>query len=449
MRRRRRLQLTLAAVPEAPRRIAYDVVDVLDGFASLEKRSQTLDGSVPVRAAQACLPLLHGNAWGHQVVLHRRISLRKRRGGWTVVGIERGDGLERLMGATLPVLVADGTLAPNSEWRRRLERGVVDTHGGISVFTGLFVRPRDGVRIRQSANANRRSLAYSIQQAIIDDASGLVPLVLDVVPAPGVDAFVLDGEVATLGALPESVEFTRGTLDDAPLVGQAHCSFYDAEYFATKRRGAAARKYRKQFARQTSLPSDDVRATIVDAGPRSVELARPLRLHRVGGVVPARCDPDRVTMANAVSFTATFDGSNVTVTPDPDELAAYAGGVRTTWERWLGADVGGHPGALLYLSKYFTPHPPGEPNFFVKPASLLGTSPGVSTLLDGVCGVGYDVLRGVVHTDGFHATPAVFQLVPGTSIEVPRGTPLAELFPIPRELIDAEIACTTGGVRFQ
>jgi hypothetical protein len=441
--------LTLAAVPEAPRRIAYDVVDVLDGFASLEKRSATLDGSVPVRAAHACLPLLHGNAWGHQIVLHRRMSLRKRRGGWNVVEIERGDDLDRLMRATLPVLVADGTLKPDSEWRRRLERGVVDTRGGISVFTGLFVRPRDGVRIRQSANANRRSLAYSIEQAIIDDASGLVPVVLNVVPTQGVDAFVLDGEVATLGALPKSVEFARGTLDDVPLVGQAHCSFYDAEYFETKKRGGVARKYRKAFARQASPPADEVRATIVDAGPRSVEVARPQRLHRVAGVAPASCDPDRLTIANAISFTATFDGSNVTVTPDPDELAAYAVGVRSAWERWLGADRGGHPGALLYLTKYFTPHPPGEPNFFAKPASLLDTSPGVSTLLDGVCGVGYDVLRGVVHTDGFHATPAVFQLVPGGSIEVPRGTPLAEMFPIPRDLIDAEIDCTTGGVRFR
>jgi hypothetical protein len=439
--------LTLAAVPEVPRRVAYDVVDVLDGFASLAKRSPKLDGSVPVRAAQACLPLLDGNAWGHQIVLHRRIALRKRRGG-LVVEIERGDELERLMRATLPVLVADGTLKPSSEWRRRLERGVVDTRGGISVFTGLFVRPRDGVRIRQSANANRRSLAYSIEQAIIDDASGLVPVVLNVVPAPGVDAFTLDGEVATLGALPASVEFLRGTLDDAPLVGQAHRNFYDADYFATKKRGAAARKYRKQFARQTSPPAGDIRATIVDAGPRSVEVAWPQRLHRVAGAAPASGDPDRLTLANAVSFAATFDGLNVTVTPDPDELAAYARGVRPAWERSLGGDRGCHPGALLYLTKYFTPHPPGEPNFFVKPASLLDTSPGVSTLIDGVCGVGYDVLRGVVHTDGFHATPAVFQLEPGSSIEVPRGTPLAEMFPISRDLIDAEIACTTGGLRF-
>jgi hypothetical protein len=430
------LQLTLAAVPEAPRRIAYDVVDVLDGFASLEKRSQTLDGSVAVRAAQACLPLLHGNAWGHQLMLHRRISLRKRRGSWHVVDIERGDELEQLMRATLPVLVADGTLRPDGEWRRRLERGVVDTRGGISVFTGLFVRARDGVRIRPSANANRCSLAYSIEQAIIDDTSGLVPVVLNVVPAPGVDAVTLDGGVATLGALPKAVEFARGTLDDVPLAGQAHCSFYDADYFVTKKRGAATRKYRRLFAHETSPPADEIRATIVDAGPRSVEVAA------------ANGKPDRLTIANAISFTATFDGLNVTVTPDPDELAAYARDVRAAWERWLGPDPSRHPGALLYLTKYFTPHPPGEPNFFVKPASLLATSPGVSTLLDGVCGVGYDVLRGVVHTDGFHATPAVFQLAPG-SVVVPSGTPLVEMFPIPRELIRAEITCTAGGLRFR
>lgn len=426
--------MTLAAVPEAPRRIAYDVVDVLDGFASLVKRSPTLDGSVPVRAAQACLPLLAGNAWGHQVVLHRKISLRKRRGGWSVVGIDRGDELERLMRATLRVLVSDGTLRPDSEWRRRLERGVVDTHGGISVFTGLFVRPREGVRIRLSANANRHSLAYSVEQAIVDEVGVLVPVVLNVVPAQGVDAFTIEGEVATLGALPASVEFTRGTLDDVPLVGQAHCSFYGADYFDTKKRGAASRKYRKLFAREMSPAVDDIRATIVDAGPRTVEVGR---------------NPDRLTIANAVSFTAAFDGLHVTVTPDPDELAAYARIVRAEWERWLGPDPDLHPGATLYLAKYFTPHPPGEPNFFVKPASLLATSPGVSTVIDGVCGAGYDVLRGVVHTDGFHATPAVFQLRPGSTVDVPRGTPLAEMFPIPRDLIDANIVCTTGGIRFR
>ena len=442
------MRLTVGALPETSRRIAYDVVDVLDGLASLTKRSPTLNGSVPVRAAQACVPLLKGNAWGHQVVLNRRISLRKRRGAWGTIDIERGDELERLMRATVPVLVADGTVAPNGEWRRRLERGVVDTRGGISVFTGLFVRPRNGVRIRQSATANRRSLAYSIEQAIIDDSSGLVPIVLNVVPAPGVDAFALDGEVATLGALPASVEIAFATLADAPHVARAHLRFYDAEYFETKKRGAVSRKYRDAFTRQSSVCADTVRATVVDAGPRSVEVGRPQRVHRVSGAVRANIDPDRLTIVNAIPFTATFDGLHVTVTPEPGELAAYAREVRAVWQRWLDPDPHRHPGALLYLTKYFTPHPPGEPNFFVKPASLLETSPGVSTLLDGVCGADYDVLRGVVRTDDFHATPAVFQLSPGRSVDVARGTPLVEMFPIPRDLIDADVALSTGGVRF-
>jgi hypothetical protein len=42
----------------------------------------------------------------------------------------------------------------------------------------------------------------------------------------------------------------------------------------------------------------------------------------------------------------------------------------------------------------------------------------------------------------------VFQVTPGRSIAVARGTPLVEMFPIPRDLIDADVARTTGGVRF-
>ena len=47
----------------------FEVGDVLDGLFRLEKRSPTLRGSVPLRVAQACVPLLQGNAFGLQVVL--------------------------------------------------------------------------------------------------------------------------------------------------------------------------------------------------------------------------------------------------------------------------------------------------------------------------------------------------------------------------------------------
>jgi hypothetical protein len=304
------------------------------------------------------------------------------------------------------------------------------------------VRPRDGVRIRQSSTANRRAVTYDIESAILDDTSGWCPVVLTIVPAPGVDTFVLAGEIATLGALPARLSITRATLDDAPHVGRAHLGFYDAAYFETKKRGQIARKYRDELPRATG--DGEVRATVVDAGPVHVEIAHATRFHRATGVVREPGEPDRVIVRNAVALTATFDGHTVTVAPDPGELASYARDVRVTWERWLGGPPS-HPGALLYLTKYVTPHPPGEPHFFVKPPSLVETSPGVSTIIDGV---GADVMRGVVRTDGFHATPAVFQLVAGRTIEVARGAPLVELFPCPRALIDADIARTTGGVRW-
>ncbi len=434
------------------RAIAFDVVDVLGGLASLTRRSPTLSGSVPVRVAQACVPLLEGNAWGYQLELHRRIELRRRLGGWSVAGIERGDELARLLRATVPVLVADGTLRAGGEWQRRLERGIVDTRGGISVFTGLFVRPRDGVRIRQSATANRRSRSFSVEQVILDDPGGLCPIVLRIEPAPGVDALALEGEIATLGALPARLAIARAGLHDAPEVGRAHLGFYDADYFATKKRGASSRKYRDEIVRRAPKAAGGdapVRARVVEAGPASVEPARPARFHRPAGAIKAPRDapPDRLVIRNAIEFTAVFDGMRVAVTPDAGQLARYAREIRAAWERWLGAAMPAHPGSLLYLTKYFTPHPSGEPHFFVKPAALLETSPGTSTVLDGVCGPGYDVMRGVVRSDGFHATPAVFHLwQSGSPIEVARGAPLVEMFPCPRALIDAEISRTTGGV---
>jgi hypothetical protein len=94
--------------------------------------------------------------------------------------------------------------------------------------------------------------------------------------------------------------------------------------------------------------------------------------------------------------------------------------------------------ALWYLTKYFTPHPPGDPHFFVKPFAFTRTPPGWSSLVEGIHGDGYDVLRGVVSTDVFHATPAVFHLrTAGAPVAVAAGTPLVRVIAIPRDLLRA------------
>jgi len=406
----------LRAVPASEPEVAFDVVDVLDGFAKLERRSPTLGGSVPLRVAQACVPLLEGNAWGLQITLARRIELRRRFGGWSV---DVPDELERMARAAVAKAAADGILSPGA-WRERLERGlVVASPRKISLFTGLYARPRPGVRLRQSATANRRSFAFTVDEAMID--SGFQPIVLDIVPCS--DTIVLEGEVATLAPLPAQVALARCSLAEAADVAAAHVRFYDGEYFATKQRGQIARKYRDEIARRPDPPAGDVRMTIVEAGPRCVELRG-----------------DRAVFTNPVALSATFDGMHVIVEPDKAQLARYAAEVR---EAWQGVTL--HEGALLYLTKYTTPHPAGEPHFFTKPCALVATPPGISTVIDGICGAGYDVLRGVIRSDAFHAAPAVFQLwQPGRTVHVPRGAPLAQLFATPAHLAEATFSAVSA-----
>lgn len=416
--------------------MTVSVIDALDGFATLVKRSQTLGGSVPLRVAQACVPLLEGNAWGYQINLTKRIELRKRFGRWTVAAFEGGDGLAALLRGGLPML--GDVLAP--AWGKRVQAGIALAGRSISLFTGLFVRPPNGVRLRQSSTANRRSFAYAIDEVVLDDVSGYVPIVLDIVPRGEVDSFTLEHEIATLAVLPSRISIARASLEDAPDVVRTHVAFYDAEYFQTKQRGQVARKYRDEI-RASQTASGDAAVTIVDGGPRLVEPGRPARAHRVTGPSTTDLVPDRLVVKNAVAFEATFDGSRVAVEPDRDQLERYARDVR---ERWSG--ITSHQGALLYLTKYFTPHPPGEPHLFTKPATLIATSPGSSTVIEGRNGSGYDVLRGVVRTDTFHATPSVFHLwQPGQAIAVPEGAILAELFPCPRDVLETKLEVVRGG----
>jgi hypothetical protein len=396
--------------------VRFEVLDILDGFTTLAKRSQTLGGSVPLRVAQACVPLLEGNAHGHQLAISKRLELVRRLGRWSVARFEGGDELARLLRGGSPML--RGIPAPEA---------VVNGGRTIALFTGLYARTPAGTRLRISTAANRRSYAYEIEEIVIEATAAWTPIVLTIVPNPEVDRIILDGEVATIAMLPSRVTIARRSMAEGADIVKAHVGFYEAEYFATKQAGEVARKYRDELRRasETSCERrDDVEVTVVDSGPIVVEVAR-----------------HSLIIKNAVAFEAIFDGSNLAIEPDRDQLSEYAEGVRAEWR-----DTVSHPGALLYLTKYFTPHPRGEPHFFTKPCVLVKTSPGASTVIEGRNGSGYDIMRGVVRTDTFHATPSVFHLwQPGRRIEVPRGEVLAELFPAPRHLLDATFELHRGG----
>lgn len=434
--------------PAAP---AFEVLDLFEGFASLERRSPTLDGSVPVRVAQACLPLLEGNAYGFQVRLRHGLRVARRLGALHVQDVD--GALTRLHAAALPRLVAHGLVAAGSPWHRALSRGaaVVDRlprrRPRLRLFTGLLVRPAPGTWLRVTNAANRRNTLLEVAESVIPDDGAFVPLVVTLtLPAGGLDRVRLEGEIACLAPVEPDVRIAVRPLAAAAAVGRAHAAFYDQAYFDEKRAGGVTVKYRRLVAHGASPGSErgGAECEVVLAGPAPHEIVgieafttaqrpdaveRPHEKRRLQSVI----------FRNPIGFEALYDGHTVALDYDRDRLAAAAREVRRTWAGAYGqAFLEEHRGAMLYLTKYFTPHPPGEPHFFVKPWALTRTPPGWSSLLDGIHGEGYDVLRGVVATDLFHATPAVFLVRREAAIiRVAERAPLLRVLPVPRRLLDA------------
>jgi hypothetical protein len=301
------------------------------------------------------------------------------------------------------------------------------------------------VWLRVSSTANRRSVAFDVDEFFIADDESFVPLVVEVTLRQG-EASV-QGEVACVTALRPGVRAKVTALEASPEVGRAHADFYDREYFASKR-SDVTRKYRKLVARQKPhphpAPPPSAQVEIVQVGPGQATVAPASPFLDVLSVKPhkRRGDPrvlEHVTFGNAIGMRATYDGQTLHVTTDTDALAAAASEVERTWGEVFGATaVQRDQRALWYLTKYVTPHPPGDPHFFVKPFAFTRTPAGWSSIVEGMHGEGYDVLRGVVSTDSFFATPAVFHVWSSTAaIRVAAGTPLVRIFAIPRELLSA------------
>lgn len=429
----------------------FEVLAAFEPLARLTKRDGTLDGSVPLRVAQACVPLLEGNAFGHQVVFARRLVVRSRLGRRGLEPTRELEEVDRAHRAAVPFLAAHGFLRPGGAWHAQLEeRWWWVERGVLRVWTGLLVRPRTGTWLRVTGAGSRAILGLSVRTQWIAETRELLPLVLDVEAAA--DGTRLEGEVATVAAVAPGVDAAVDSLAQHPELARAHVSFYDARYFATKK-GEVTKKYRRTVIAARGARGEDDTASetasetatgavhvahLAGPAPEVVRIERALGPAAVTPVPLARGAraPHVVRFANAVPFTAHFDGNTLAVEPDRKALERGARAVQAELERVLGEGFAvTHQGAVLYLTKYFTPHPNGEPHFFVKPWAFTSTPRGWSSVLEGVRGEGYDVMRGVVWTDRFHATPAVFALQPGQRVRVPAGAPLLDVLAVPRSLL--------------
>lgn len=423
----------------------FEVLDAFGGFARLEQRSPTLDGSVSLRATQACAPLLEGNAFGQQIVLTRPLRIERVLGRWRACEDESWATLERARRAALPMLRARDLLGHDA-WPQLDRAMLTSARGIVRVWTGLCVRPRPGTWLLLSSIGNRRRRSFTIQTRIVPE--GWTPLWLELQPAPDARAIKLHGEVACLGVLEPGLGFERHTLAERPELGLAHLRFYEQAYFEAKQRGEITRRYRKTIdAEAIEHAAAPCSGELVELGPRpsAIEsLERCLLPSGPAERVPAGLGKlERLRFDNLLDFSIDWDGHEVELHYDHVALHELAAKLRGDFVGALGRErVEGHPGAIWYLSKYFTPHPVGEPHFFVKPWALTRVPRGWSLLLDGVHDPGYDVMRGVVHADQFFATPAVFQLFELARSSVPAGRPLLYATPIPRTHLHAAPSVT-------
>jgi hypothetical protein len=425
--------------------VSFEVLDCLDSFFRLTKRSPTLDGSVPVRVARACVPLLEGNAYGFQLTLDRPLRLTRRLGRWHAGWSEADarDLLRRHRGA-VPRLGVEGFVP--SLWTRALEPAVAQpVSGGIRLFTGLLAKPTKGVWLRVTSAANRRNTLFEVVEQVVPDDDAWVPLVLELRPRRGAPPrFDISGEVATMAALRPDVRIREVSLADAPALAAAHSRFYDRAYFEGKKEDVTG-KYRRAVAGEAAAEADhEAVGRVARIGASLVEVKPLGPFTTASGPVPTPrpADPrgiDTLVFRNEVAFTAFYDGHTLALDYDQKRLQAKAEVVERAFRAAAPEDSREHPGAALYLTKYFTPHPPGEPHFFVKPWAFTQTPEGWSSLLDGFHGDGYDVMRGVVSTDTFFATPAVFRVHrEGAQVHVPEGRPLLRVIPVPRRLLASE-----------
>lgn len=421
----------------------FDVLDVFGGATKLEKPNATLDGSVHLRAAKACSPLLDGNAFGFQVHLKQKLTFDKSILGIKLTGLS--DDFARTISGSMPRVLAEGLLDPRGTWAESFQETVACREPGqrrqVSIFTGLFVRPREGHCLRLGHAGNRRNLAFDVEEYWIVDCEKFTPLVVTVSFFPDVPfPLTISGEIATIAPLPNKIPWRLLEGDEEKTLARAHVDFFDADYF-TRKKNASTKKYRQMLDKEPepTLPQVDSMGDVA-LGPRSI---RPISMRAVltnsGLEVHPFTDLRASAFYNLVPFGCSFDGHMAHVEPDKSALDDFAKRTRSVWEQMFGVEfLGQHKGAIWYFTKYITPHQAGEPYFFVKPPALLHTPRGYSTVIEGIPGAGYSILRGVVATDVFHALPAVFRIdQPLRQIEIPHGTPLTRFFHFPRSLLDA------------
>lgn len=392
----------------------------------------TLGGSIPLRAARACVPFVRANALGARLSLVTTLSLRRRFGR---VSASLAPDVVARHRAVVPMLARAGLLAAEVA-RRFAESPCVTSGASLLLFTGVFVTPPSGAVVRIGHAGNRRAVTVDVCESLVGGRDGAVPIVLTMTLASAFDRAALVGEIAAVARVVDlHAANANGRLATSAL--REHASFFDQDYFESKKR-APTRKYAKRAKGEPQEAGRGGDTHVVRmTTPQLVAESRPV----VGATGAQVGETGVLVLRAAMRLRATWDGHTLAMDADDGERAAYADAVSRGYRAILPDEA--HAGARLYFAKYATPHQAGEPFFFVKPPELVVSPPGVSSWLVGTLGDGWETLSGLVDTDWFHATPAVFRVHRlGGPVTIGKGAPLFTAYGVRRVDADAPMSVT-------
>ena len=413
---------------------AFEAIQALPGFCALTKRSPTLDGQLPLRAAQHCSPVFEGNEAGFQIVLAQPMKLRRNSRGFRVDMTPPAlEQTQRLVRGAIRRLVEDGLLERDGFWHRLLADDALPFRGTrILLWSGYLVKPAPGVALRVGPAFNRRSRIAVVEHAIAD-ASGFTPLMLEIDGrALGREPTWIDEEIGCLLPIASQARMSLSSIRRAPEVVRAFESFFDAHYFAVKQTKPTGTYRRLVRDARAAPPAETCDARVFYAGPAIHAVSTLRRFHHPRGITPrppAGVSLPVCVVKNVARFSADWDGQAFT-----RENKETAKALRVLARDWRAAGGRTTGDAYQFLGGYAFPPGRDEPYWLLQPWIFAVTPPGWSSVVDGQSTGGSDGMRGLIRTDQFHTIAMVYRLyVPGR-IVLRAGAPILRFFPIPRRL---------------
>jgi hypothetical protein len=419
--------------------VAFEAICALPGFCRLVKRSATLDGSLPLRAAQHCSPVLEGNAAGFQIVLESAMTLRRTsRGVEAELSRDTAGTLQRT-GDALEQLIRAGVLERGSYWHRVLEGGGFPIERGrLRLWSGFLVRPRAGTWLRVSRAFNRGSRLAVIEH-LVADSSRFTPLLLEVEirSLPDTPSW-LESEIGCVLPVSPKVSMSLARLTRASGIAESFERFYDGSYFAEKAQRATG-KYRKRVRHDgaaAALEPCVAKAFYLGPGVHEVQMLHrfcsPAGMRREGPEGEAGLPIGRVR--NVGRLRGRWDGK--AFTGSKVDIKAARASLASAWKRAGGT---ARSDALAFLSRYFFDPAHDEPYWLLQPWVFVRTPGGWSTVMDGCVVPGSAGMRGIIRTDVFHPLAMVYRLSVPQTFTIPMRASMLRFHPLPRSLQDARL----------